>query len=96
MNHAPPAQRLLCRVFRCSRQPELYLYLRDDLRPDALPEALTARSGQLTEIMQLELHAGRRLARVDVQRVLVALAATGYFLQLPPQDALVGLLHDGD
>lgn len=82
------------RVFRCARQPELYLYLRADLSPAGLPEALLERTGALTEVMRLVLD--RPLARVDVTEVRRALASTGYFLQLPPDGAVRGHLHAGE
>lgn len=83
-----------CRVYRCRRQAELYLYLRADLPPEALPDALRQRTGSLNEVMQLRLD--RPLARVDVAQVRRALASEGYFLQLPPGGQLEGHLHFGE
>lgn len=85
-----------CVVYRCSRQAELYLYLREDLSPEVLPEALRARTGRLTEVMRLSLHPERRLARVEVSRVIAALAGPGWYLQLPPDGQIHGHLDDGD
>lgn len=85
-----------CTVFRCSRQPEMYVYIRSGLPTTELPEALRLRAGHLTEVMQLELHAERRLARVDVRQVMAALTGRGYFLQMPPEGAINGNLDDGD
>lgn len=73
-----------CVVYRCSKQPEMYLYLRAGLEPDALPEALRTRTGRLTRVMELQLSADRPLARVDVQRVIEQLQGPGFFLQMPP------------
>jgi uncharacterized protein YcgL (UPF0745 family) len=85
-----------CRIYRSTRQPEMYIYLRADLRLDSLPEPLAQRSGKLIEVMTLELHAERRLARVDVQQVMSALQARGYFVQLPPDGLMHANLDDGD
>lgn len=85
-----------CIVYRCSRQAEMYLYLRADLDPKTLPEALVQRAGRLTEVMRLELRPERRLARVDVGRVIAQLASAGYFLQLPPNGQLEAHLYFGD
>lgn len=74
----------------------MYLYLRADLEPHILPEPLMKRAGQLTEVMRLDLHAGRRLARVDVNKVVEQLALTGYYLQLPPNGLLDPHLYFGD
>ena len=54
------------------------------------------RDSTLTEVMPLRLHAGRRLARVDVQVVIAALSRTGWFLQLPPGGRVHAPLHFGD
>jgi uncharacterized protein len=83
-----------CRIYRCSRQPELYLYLPEDADPDTLPEALRQRVGRLTEVMRLRLD--RPLARVDVAQVRQALATQGYFLQLPPAGQVAAHLYAGD
>lgn len=85
-----------CVVYRCSRQADLYLYLRADLEPARLPEPLLKRAGQLTEVMRLDLHAERRLARVDVSKVIEQLRSAGYFLQLPPNGLLDPHLYFGD
>lgn len=85
---------LSCRVLRCSRQDEMYLYLRADLDEAELPEALRQRLGRLSLAMELELHAGRPLARADVSKVMAALYDPGYYLQMPPQ--VQAHLHFGD
>lgn len=83
-----------CRVYRSRRQAELYVYLREDLGPETLPEALRQRLGPLIEVMALRLD--RPLARVDVRQVRTALADEGYFLQLPPAGGIQAHLVQGD
>ena len=85
-----------CLIYRCSKQPEMYLYVRADLPPAELPEALRQRAGRLTEVMRLELSQQRKLARVDVIRVIERLQAEGWYLQLPPEGLVHGHLDDGD
>lgn len=85
-----------CVIYRCGRQDEMYLYLRADLAPDTLPEALRRLTGKLTEAMRLSLSLERRLARVDVEQVLEKLAAQGYYIQMPPDGLLKANLHFGD
>jgi len=92
----PATPNVACIVYRCARQDELYLYLREDVAPDSLPEALLRQTGRLSEAMRLDLHEGRRLARVDVTRVIAALSERGFFLQLPPKGHMHGHLQDGD
>lgn len=88
-----------CTVYRCSRQPEMYLYLRAGLQPEdaeVVPAELLQRTGKLTEVMQLELHAQRRLARVSVEAVMQALEGQGWFLQMPPPEALKAAITWGE
>ena len=59
-----------CIVYRCGKQDEMYLYLRADLKLDDIPEPLRQRTGRLTEVMRLHLTPERKLARVDVLRVI--------------------------
>ena len=85
-----------CVVYRCSKQPELYLYLRADLPPEQLPEALRKLTGKLTRVMALTLDPARKLARADVARVIEKLQRDGHYLQLPPSGLMSGNLEDGD
>lgn len=85
-----------CQVYRCARQAEMYLYVRDGLKHEQLPEALLARTGRLIEVMHLSLTPERRLARVDVSKVIAQLGEPGYFLQLPPPEIINAHLHFGD
>ena len=85
-----------CRVYRCSKQDEMYLYLRADLAPDSLPEALLQRTGRLVEVMALKLSAERKLARADVEAVIAQLTSNGFYLQMPPQGQIRAMLYEGD
>lgn len=85
-----------CEVFRCSRQVEMYLYLRQGLEPSELPEALLKRVGRLSRVMTLELTPDRKLARVDVNAVINRVLDEGWFLQLPPMELVQAHLQDGD
>lgn len=85
-----------CVVYRCSKQQEMYLYLRAGLAPETLPEPLLVRTGRLTEVMQIELSPQRRLARVDVNRVIEQLAGPGFYLQMPPNGQIQAQLNEGE
>ena len=85
-----------CVVYRCAKQPELYLYLRAGLATESLPAPLLARTGRLTQVMRLGLTPTRKLARVDVKNVMERLVAEGFYLQLPPQGLVAAFLNDAD
>ncbi len=74
-----------CTVYKSLKQFDYYLYVRtaDDL--SCLPEALRELLGTLEKVLELELHARRTLAQVDVRDVMRQLEAQGYYLQMPPR-----------
>ena len=74
-----------CTVFRSDRKAETYLYLADDLVFADLPEDLREHFGEPAFVMRLELAKERKLARVDVARVIESLSEQGFYLQLPPK-----------
>ena len=75
----------LCKVYRSGHRAETYLYLAHDRAWADLPDDLRCTFGEPEFVMHLNLAPGRRLARVAAEDVLAALAAEGYFLQLPPE-----------
>ncbi|MFU8816442.1 MAG: YcgL domain-containing protein [Pseudomonadales bacterium] len=72
------------RIYRSARRQEMYLYV--DVAEDLsrVPEALLQRFGKPLPALELLLTPQRKLARVDVTKVLAAIAAEGYYLQMPP------------
>lgn len=75
---------LQCTVYRCSREPEMYVYVDRTVGLERVPDDLQRRAGKLSEVMTIELAPQRKLARVKARDVLAAIAAQGYYLQLPP------------
>jgi uncharacterized protein YcgL (UPF0745 family) len=73
-----------CRIYKSTRREEMYLYLRGEENFDDVPDALLAQLGRLELVMELDLHAQRKLARADVRKVMESLDRRGYFLQMPP------------
>ena len=74
-----------CWIYRGSKQNEMYLYLPEPDCFDDLPVALMSRFGTPSLVMELELHAGRKLARADVDQVRRSLSENGFYLQMPPE-----------
>lgn len=85
-----------CAVYRCGKQDQMYLYLRAGFDTAQLPEALRKRAGPLHHVMDLSLSPERRLARVDVEKVIERLLVEGWYLQLPPDGNLNAHLYFGD
>lgn len=83
-----------CRVYRASRQDEMYVYVREGLETNDLPKELLDLVKELTHVMDLELSPERKLAREDVNQVIANLESKGFHLQMPP-DPLKTELYDG-
>lgn len=80
-----PTDKLPCWIYKSPRKNEMYLYLAEEDGFAELPEALMSRFGTPELVMELELHAGRPLAREDVARVMANLRERGFHLQMPPE-----------
>ena len=81
-----------CAIFRCSKKVEMYLYVpfKEDEEQllDDLPDGLDKLTGQLEKVMELELSAEKKLARVNVEDVMASLTEKGFYIQMPPNDIL--------
>ena len=73
-----------CWIYKGSKKAETYLYVTAEDSFDAVPAELLEALGDLSLVMDLELHPNRMLANADIEQVLSDLSARGYFLQLPP------------
>ena len=76
--------KVLCQVFKSSRQQEMYLYVEKSRGMEDVPEDLLVRFGELAPVMVLLLSPERKLARADVKEVLANIEKQGFYLQMPP------------
>jgi uncharacterized protein len=77
-----------CFVYASQRKANTYLWLaqRDNFK--AIPASLAVMLGDLRFVLEVELHAHRRLPHEDVDVVMDHLRTQGWHLQLPPQETL--------
>jgi uncharacterized protein YcgL (UPF0745 family) len=80
--------KIKCEVYRCGKKANTYLYLKDGKDLEDLPEEMLGLLGELTPFLKLELSESSKLARIETNDVLLALAGQGYYLQLPPGELL--------
>ena len=73
-----------CWIYKGHICPDTYLFLAEEGATHVVPAQLLARLGHLQQVMTLELHNERRLARAEAKRVMAALESNGFYLQLPP------------
>lgn len=77
-------QRLTVWIYKGSRRAETYLYVPEESGFEQVPAELLEVMGTLELVMELELDAERRLARVDASDVMKGIEKVGFFLQMPP------------
>ena len=78
------ALKYLCEVYRSPKDSDMYLYVLKAEGMARVPAALLEKFGTPKQVMTLLLKPGRKLARVDVDKVKQSLDSQGFFLQLPP------------
>ena len=76
---------VLATVYRSTRRDECYVFVRAPGDVDSLPGELRRLTGDLVQVMELELSRKRALARENVETVMANLLSQGYHLQLPPK-----------
>lgn len=72
-------------VFRSSKKPDTYLYVRRGQTWEDLPEALRTLFGKPIHAMDLVLTPERKLARATAGQVLEAIRDKSFFLQMPEE-----------
>lgn len=76
--------RLLCSVYRSPKKEGMYLYVPKQDPFDRVPDELLQNFGTPGHVMDLELTAERKLARVSAVDVINGVIEKGFYLQMPP------------
>ncbi len=76
---------MICGVYRSEKKEETYLYLARGTEFEDLPTELQELFGEPIRVISLVLSPERKLAQVDVNKVIEHLESDGYFVQLPPK-----------
>lgn len=76
---------MLTVIYKSPRKDQTYLYVlkRDDF--SAVPKALMETFGKPKLVSLLDLAKRDKLAGADIEKVVQALTAQGFYLQMPPQ-----------
>jgi uncharacterized protein len=72
-----------CYIYRCSRKPDLYIYLAEKDDFSKVPTNILKSLGSVEFTMELALSPGRKLAREQAIRIMENLTEHGFHLQLP-------------
>ncbi|HSG60577.1 MAG TPA: YcgL domain-containing protein [Pseudomonadales bacterium] len=74
----------ICKVFRCSKKQEMYLYVDAGEALTRVPEALLSQLGTVSLVMTMLVSEHKKLARAEASKVLAEIEEKGFYLQLPP------------
>ncbi len=84
----------LCDVYKSQKEQGLYLYVLRQTGLDDVPEALLKKFGTPALVTSIPLTPNRQLARCTSEQILEAIAAQGFYLQLPPRpDEYMGVIN---
>ena len=72
-----------CKIYRCSKHDDMYLYMHASKTINDHPDELISLVKDLTHIMDLELRPERKLARENITVVMNNLEEKGFHLQMP-------------
>ncbi len=72
-----------CSVYKSLSKKDYFLFVPSAEAFTRVPAGLARLLGRLEKVMDLDLHAGRRLAQAQARDVLAQLEAQGYYLQMP-------------
>lgn len=81
-----------CYIYRCSRKPDMYIYLAEEDDFSKVPKAIFNSLGIITFAMELELSAEKKLAREDPSVVMNNLQENSFHLQLPDNTPIEELM----
>ena len=81
-----------CYIYRCSRKPDMYIYLAEEDDFSNVPKEIFNSLGIITFAMELELDASKKLAREDPVLIIKNLEEHSFHLQLPSETPVEELM----
>ena len=83
---------MICYIYRCSRKPDMYIYLAEEDDFSNVPKDIFNSLGIIKFAMELELSADKKLAKEDPAHVIKNLEENGFHLQLPDKTPIEELM----
>jgi uncharacterized protein YcgL (UPF0745 family) len=81
-----------CYIYRCSRKPDIYIYLAEEDDFSKVPKDIYNSLGIIEFAMELELSADRKLAKEDSEQVMKNLKENSFHLQLADETPVEELM----
>ena len=79
-------------IYRCSRKPDMYIYLAEEDDFSNVPREIFNSLGIIEFAMELEISSDRKLAKEDPVKVMGNLKENGFHLQLPNKTSIEELM----
>lgn len=76
-----------CDVYKSDLKADTYLYLKEGIEQDELPDVLILLLGKLTQFLSLKLKPDSKLAQANISDVISSLREQGYYIQMPPGES---------
>ncbi|MCW8922921.1 MAG: YcgL domain-containing protein [Gammaproteobacteria bacterium] len=83
---------MLCYIYRCSRKPDMYIYLAEEDDFSKVPKDIFNSLGIIEFAMELELSPDKKLAKEDPIKVMANLKENSFHLQLPDETPVEELM----
>ena len=81
-----------CYIYRCSRKPDMYIYLAEEDDFSKVPKDIYNSLGIVEFAMELEISTDRKLARENPEKVMKNLKENGFHLQLADETPIEELM----
>ena len=75
-----------CYVYKGDKRDDHYLYLDRAIEDADVPQALLSILGELSKVIQFDLHSDRQLPQADAEQVMQDISEQGFYLQMPKKD----------
>lgn len=85
---------MICYIYRCSRKPDMYIYLAEEDDFTGVPKDIYKSLGIIEFALELELNAGMKLARENPEVVIKNLLEHGFHLQLSKDTSVEKIMAD--
>lgn len=80
-------------IYRCSRKPDMYIYLAEEDNFDNVPKAVFNTLGIVEFAMELEIRQDMKLAKEDPAVILQNLDEHGFHIQLPDETSIESIME---
>jgi len=77
-----------CKIYKGKRKQDHYLFLPVEKKLVDIPESILNMLGTMELVMQLNITKDMVLAQSDPEQVLNVITEKGFYIQIPPKDAL--------